>query len=511
MKKISRWKWLYIGMLVCFGITRLWQLTTLPLGLHIDEAGMAYDAWSLSQYGVDRYLKSWPVYLTNFGGGQSSLYAFLCAILFRVFGYSVWLVRLPAVLFSMLTMVFGVKLARRMYPESLYLPLAAGGLVTICPYFILAGRFGLDCNLMLGLSAVFLYFLVSAVLTENNRYYLAAGLSGGLLLYTYALTYIVVPVFLILFLIYVIWTRRFSLKGWLFMAALLGILAFPLILVQCVNAFDLPEIKIGIFTITKLITYRASEIGKGRFVYFLQALISIFVGDEFGYNSAPGYYNIYAISIALFILGLCSLLGKWIISLKKREFSTSCIPMFWLVTMLFLGSHVVTNSNKMNGAFLVVVLFTVEGLWVLWQVKGMVSRVLLLCIGVVYMAGFLFFGYYYYGGSYAQENNPLEYFDITVPEAIAYIEENDNLSQRITYMAQQEIYYALSKQISPYEWQVTGQEDNRFGNFIFGGLGPVEKGCNYIVTYEFEDYCNELRAAGFKEIKYEYYSLFYEE
>lgn len=63
-----------------FIVTRLWQLTSLPLGIHIDEAGMSYDAWCLAQWGVDRHLKSWPVYMMNFSMGQSSLYAFVCIV-----------------------------------------------------------------------------------------------------------------------------------------------------------------------------------------------------------------------------------------------------------------------------------------------------------------------------------------------------------------------------------------------------------------------------------------------
>ncbi len=39
---------LWGALLVGFGLTRLALLMELPAGLHIDEAGMAYDAWCLS-------------------------------------------------------------------------------------------------------------------------------------------------------------------------------------------------------------------------------------------------------------------------------------------------------------------------------------------------------------------------------------------------------------------------------------------------------------------------------
>ena len=46
---------------------RLLFLNEVPFGLHVDEAGMAYDAFSFANWGVDRYLNSYPVYLINYG------------------------------------------------------------------------------------------------------------------------------------------------------------------------------------------------------------------------------------------------------------------------------------------------------------------------------------------------------------------------------------------------------------------------------------------------------------
>ncbi len=114
----------FAGILLLFLVTRVWQLTLLPFGLHADEAGMAYDAWCLSQYGVDRYLKPWPVYLINFGGGQNALYTFVCAVLMKIFGCSIQVIRAPAVIFSFLNLFFGMKLAEKLYPGRIFMPFA---------------------------------------------------------------------------------------------------------------------------------------------------------------------------------------------------------------------------------------------------------------------------------------------------------------------------------------------------------------------------------------------------
>ena len=67
-----------------FLITRLYRLPEIPRGIHVDEAGMAFDAFCLSHYGTDRYGLSRPVYLANYGGGQSALYAYLAAAAIRL-------------------------------------------------------------------------------------------------------------------------------------------------------------------------------------------------------------------------------------------------------------------------------------------------------------------------------------------------------------------------------------------------------------------------------------------
>ena len=156
---------LLAGLALLFVITRFWRITTLPSGVHIDEAGMAYDAWCLSQYGVDRYFKSYPLLLTNFGGGgQSALCIYTTALLFRLFGFHSFLFRVTNIFYSLLTVVFGMLILRKLYPDRPYLAIAGGYLMTILPFFILSARLGMDCHPILGTSTVFIYgFLCTAI------------------------------------------------------------------------------------------------------------------------------------------------------------------------------------------------------------------------------------------------------------------------------------------------------------------------------------------------------------
>lgn len=43
-------------MFLCTILLRVYKLAQLPDILHIDEAGLGYNAWCLAHYGTDRYL-----------------------------------------------------------------------------------------------------------------------------------------------------------------------------------------------------------------------------------------------------------------------------------------------------------------------------------------------------------------------------------------------------------------------------------------------------------------------
>ena len=498
-------------LLVGFGLTRLALLMELPAGLHIDEAGMAYDAWCLSQYGVDRYLKSWPVYLTNFGGGQSLLYAFVCAVLFKVFGWHSFLIRVPGVLFSLLNLIFGVKIAQKIYSRDSYLPYAVGALLVICPYFVLASRFGLDCNLMLGMSTVFLYFFIRALEKGSYWNYVTAGIMGGLALYSYILTYIVLPIFLVLSLLYCVRIRKMEWQKWFAMAVPMGILATPLIAVQIINMFDLQEMTWGILTITKLKFYRGSQFERFSCENLLTAWNSIFSGDSLVYNSIPGIPNLYGKTSILFVLGVICILSKTAISIKDRKWNPSCFVLFWFLSVMLLSAHFITCVNTINGVFFSVILIAMEGIWVLWRARGWIARGICGVWILIYMYGFLQFGRFYYSGAYTMSNPEMSYFDIMVEEGIAYIEDHPQLRDRVTYMAENGIYFALSTRVSPYELRIEERQDNQYNNYCWNQLGEIFSDCNYIVRHTYADYMDELRHAGFQEINYGSYSLFYME
>ena len=249
---------------------------------------MAYDAWSLANYGVDRYTNPYPVYLINFDGGQSALYAYCTMFCIKIFGFSLWAIRLPAVFFGCLSMICIYLLAKKAKGKSF--AILAMLLVAICPWEIMQSRFGLDCNLMGFFMLLAIYALVSA---KKTWHYLIVGVIFGITLYTYILSYIILPIFLCLTIAYLLWTKKITWKQILIMGIPIALLAIPLVLMLLVNMGLLPEIQLSFTTIPKLPLFRQGEISFRNIMENSHILENLLSKDGFEFTSIPEYGTIY--------------------------------------------------------------------------------------------------------------------------------------------------------------------------------------------------------------------------
>ena len=108
MKKLTKDNIYYIILVAIFIIgiaVRIIKFGEIPIGINVDEAGSMQDAYCIANYGTDRFGNSYPAYMINYGGGQSALYTYLAAGLIKLFGYNLTVVRLPALIFSIIYLI----------------------------------------------------------------------------------------------------------------------------------------------------------------------------------------------------------------------------------------------------------------------------------------------------------------------------------------------------------------------------------------------------------------------
>ncbi len=332
----------------------MYRLGELPVGMEVDEVGMAYDAWCIGNFGVDRYLKSFPVYLNNYGGGQSVLYCYLAVPFVKNVGFSALMARMPGFIFSMLTCLFGFLLIKKIRGKTaglIYLFLFAA-----LPYFTQAGRIALDCNLMLGCSVIILYVLEYCLRQGEKKLlpYLLLGVITGISLYSYALSNMIYPIFFLLLYPFLrICGKRINLKQILVFMAPAVIIAVPLILVQVVNIWQLQDMHLGPLTIPRIIDYRLKEVSLSEIRPNITWIYrSLFTADNQVFDSFPQFGALYKLSIPVIIAGCVITLARTVKAARNRQYIFDGVILLFTAVMMSIALVLLgVTTYRINAVF----------------------------------------------------------------------------------------------------------------------------------------------------------------
>lgn len=333
-------------------ILNTYKIGQIPNGIHCDEAGMTYDAYCIANYGVDRFLNKFPVYFINYGDGQNALYTYLTAILIKIFGkYNLVIIRIPALILSMIEVCFCYLIVSEFFSKksSLFFML----LVTIQPWHIMKSRWGLESFILSPMQLISTYTLIKAVKSNKKRIikYFIAGTMFGLTLYTYAVSYITIPLFLLIMLIYLIKKKAINIKEIITFLIPFIIFGIPLVLVQLVQKGYISEIH-SFITIPELLKYRSSDINIKNISKNLKYLKYGIVCDYLSYNSIKDYGLFYYFGNLLIALGFFNVIFNFKKLIKKDGIQLDIIMFFLFISSFILTFLIELNANRFNGIFI---------------------------------------------------------------------------------------------------------------------------------------------------------------
>lgn len=487
-------------ILVCIfaAVLHFIYLDRAPSGWHVDEAGTALDAWYIAHFGTDRYGYSYPVYFYNYGGGQSALYTYLAALLIKIFGFSLYTVRIPAALASLLPLVSGVVILKTIKSDKKYINIFAL-IYSVAPYFFMSGRFGLDCNLMLGVSSIFLMCLVFAVSYDRDYLYLISGIAGGIVLYTYCLSYIVMVAFMVFLMLYLLYTKKLTIKRALCLCIPMGLLAVPLALEQFNNIFGSETITIWKFTFVKFDKYRIGELGAPDIRRLVSLVKTTLLHDNLGYNTNSRFFTLYWVSIPFFVIGLLCGIAGFIKSLRERRIHAGYVIFLWLTaeSIMAMMLKCEINANRVNGIYFAVLLCVVYGIWnaahrIKWE------RAALGGVTAIYIVmAFLFFRSYYK----VELNIHREYFGYTTENVLADIDSMEELAQYRVCIGGYFDYNAISRLLLNDSKDMRSEIES--DRYIHGLPDNPEYGMCYILLDTDWEYCDKLYQLGLKVKEYE--------
>ena len=87
--------------------------------MHYDEVSIAYDTWCLMNYGIDRNLKPYSIYLISHGSGQNVLLLYLLTISFKLFGnYGLFAIRFPTALTGSISILLVYFIVNRTFNKA---------------------------------------------------------------------------------------------------------------------------------------------------------------------------------------------------------------------------------------------------------------------------------------------------------------------------------------------------------------------------------------------------------
>lgn len=270
---------LHIGVFIYFMVKK---------PINIDEAMTVLNANSLAKSGTDILGEKLPIYFdTWLHGGQSPFATYLVAIMIKLFGYSLFVTRVPMFVFSMLGLIAFYKFLKEVIPENETLINIAFCLACISPWHLYSSAFTLDCNFLPHIAMFGMYFLAKGINSTKSKYFVFSMLFFGLGFYCYILSAIIIPVFLaVLFLILLI-KKKVSFKNTIISVITIFIVAIPFILQGLVQFGIIENLNFLGFSISKMPYYsRGSELKLNNILENLgEGIISLLFTDIYSFNA----------------------------------------------------------------------------------------------------------------------------------------------------------------------------------------------------------------------------------
>ena len=270
---------LHIGVFIYFMVKK---------PINIDEAMTVLNANSLAKSGTDILGEKLPIYFdTWLHGGQSPFATYLVAIMIKLFGYSLFVTRVPMFVFSMLGLIAFYKFLKEVIPENETIINIAFCLACISPWHLYSNAFTLDCNFLPHIAMFGMYFLAKGINSTKSKYFVFSMLFFGLGFYCYILSAIIIPVLLAVLFLTLLIKKKVSFKNTIISVITIFIVAIPFILQGLVQFGIIENLNFLGFSISKMPYYsRGSELKLNNIFENLgEGIISLLFTDIYSFNA----------------------------------------------------------------------------------------------------------------------------------------------------------------------------------------------------------------------------------
>jgi len=156
-----------IVILFFASILRLYQLSSVPASLFGDEMDLGYQAYSIFKTGRDYQGNIMPLHFHSLAEWRTPLYLYSAVPTVAIFGITPLGVRLPAVIFGVLS-ILGFYLLISLTTTNKSLAITSTFLMAINPWHLQYSRAGFEVTMLLAFLTFGLYFFFKSI--HNGKY-----------------------------------------------------------------------------------------------------------------------------------------------------------------------------------------------------------------------------------------------------------------------------------------------------------------------------------------------------
>lgn len=391
--------WLLIGAIIIAAFfLRSYDIDNIPAGLYPDEAVNGTDALLANSTGEYKLF-----YTSNYG--REGLFINLQALTVKIFGNTLFGLKLWSILFGTLT-VLGVFLLTKELFQSARAGLIGAYFTAFSYWAINFSRIGFRANMVPFILVFTFYFLFKGIRTRKYLDFIISGLIFGLGVHTY-IAFRVSPLVMVAVLVALILTHKNFLKQYwrhiLVFAFAMMVTATPMLL----DFFYFhPE---HYASRTGGISVLNPEVNKGNLIGLLAKTFGLslakynFWGDQNWRHNYPPYPILNPLVGLMFLAGLCYSIFKFLRLLwlrvfhgiREEKFVVYTLLLSWFFVLLipeFLAYEGNPHALRAIGTIPVVFVFaTIPVLWLLGKMAHY-SHAFKIGAASVLLAGFIFVG-----------------------------------------------------------------------------------------------------------------------
>ncbi len=287
-------KIIFAFVLFLFLVSRIYKIADIPASVYWDEASIGYNAYSIATDLKDEWGDTLPLHFRAFGEFKLPVYIYSVAIFVKAIGLNAYAVRLPAVLYSLGTVILTYLLVKKITDKE-EIAILSSFIFSFSPWFFIFSRTGYEAT------AGLFFFLLGTYLflqIPKNKLFIFFGMVAFILsFYSYNSFRVIIPIWLVLMLIHT------------FNKTNIIIIIFSIIMfvVSLIPVYKLYKFDSGGARFAQVQITSKRDFFKNYFSHFSSSFLFT-TGDTNPRSQISGHGQLYFFEIPLLFLGLIKIL-----------------------------------------------------------------------------------------------------------------------------------------------------------------------------------------------------------